>query len=290
MFVYNSHCFKTFNPISVKPPPTHRDALPAQPRLRPGTLLSFLYQQQAGAPWRGFGVLLGTFSSISVHRTALPPFRDKARPTMGFVGLGSTVLLASLVTLAGLCSARSDAPRGVALGFVFDPKATCDPPCEHAGICIRNNTCFCSRGYEGETCQYANCYPKCKNGGECLRPGKCRCPPGYGGRYCHKVTCDGGCWNGGECTAVNGVAKCICPSSWAGSKCQEAICPQGCRNGGVCVAPGICSCPDGWLGGACHTAVCSQPCLNGGKCISPDKCRCRPPYSGARCEERKKSH
>ncbi|XP_056237562.1 von Willebrand factor D and EGF domain-containing protein [Seriola aureovittata] len=212
-------------------------------------------------------------------------------PTMGSVGPGSTVLfLASLVALVGVSSAGSDAPRGVAVGFVFDPKAKCEPPCEHAGICIRNNTCFCSRGYEGETCQYANCYPKCKNGGECLRPGKCRCPPGFGGRYCHKVTCDAGCWNGGECTAVNGVAKCICPSSWTGSRCQEAICPQGCRNGGICVAPGICSCPEGWLGGACHTAVCTQPCLNGGKCISPDKCRCRPPYSGPRCEERKKSH
>ncbi|XP_037310990.2 von Willebrand factor D and EGF domain-containing protein isoform X2 [Pungitius pungitius] len=207
---------------------------------------------------------------------------------MGVVGLASAVLLAASVAL---CSGgRADAPRGVAVGFVFDPKAKCDPQCDHGGICIRNGTCFCSKGYEGETCQYANCYPKCKNGGACLRPGKCRCPPGFGGRYCHKVTCDGGCWNGGECIAVNGVAKCICPYSWAGSKCQEAICPQGCGNGGICVAPGICSCPEGWLGGACHTAVCAQSCLNGGKCISPDKCRCRPPYSGPRCEERKKSH
>ncbi|KAF6727040.1 von Willebrand factor D and EGF domain-containing protein [Oryzias melastigma] len=184
----------------------------------------------------------------------------------------------------------SDAPRGVAVGFVFDPKARCEPACKHAGVCIRNNTCFCAKGYEGETCQYANCFPKCKNGGVCLRPGKCRCPAGFGGRYCHKVTCDGGCWNGGECTAVNGAARCICPSSWTGSKCQHAMCPQGCRNGGVCVAPGICSCPDGWVGGACHTAVCSRSCMNGGKCISPDTCRCRPPFSGPRCSDRKKTH
>ncbi|CAG6014019.1 unnamed protein product [Menidia menidia] len=184
-------------------------------------------------------------------------------------------LLACLLLLApGVCSGGSDAPRGVALGFVFDPKAKCEPPCEHGGVCIRNNTCFCSKGYEGET---SNCYPKCKNGGECLRPGKCRCPPGFGGRYCHKVTCDGGCWNGGECTAVHGAATCICPSSWAG-------------NGGVCVAPGICSCPEGWLGGACHTAVCARPCLNGGKCISPNKCHCRPPFSGPHCGEKKKPH
>ncbi|TRY94148.1 hypothetical protein DNTS_026141, partial [Danionella cerebrum] len=194
-----------------------------------------------------------------------------------------------LLTLTGITLGGSDGPRGVALPFVFDPKATCEPPCRHAGICIRNNTCFCTRGYEGETCQFANCYPKCKNGGECLRPGKCRCPSGFGGKFCHRVVCDGGCWNGGECIAVNGEAKCICPSSWTGSRCQDAICPQGCRNGGACVAPGICSCPDGWIGGACHTALCKKPCLNGGKCVSPDTCRCRAMFSGPQCEERKKS-
>ncbi|XP_012731438.2 von Willebrand factor D and EGF domain-containing protein [Fundulus heteroclitus] len=213
------------------------------------------------------------------------------KPTMGILAHKPAFsLFTLLLTLIGACSGGSDAPRGVAVGFVFDVSARCEPPCGHGGVCIRNDTCFCSRGYEGERCQYANCFPKCKNGGTCLRPGKCRCQPGYGGRYCHKVTCADGCWNGGECTAVNGVAKCICPSSWTGSKCQDAICPQGCRNGGFCVAPGICRCPEGWLGGACHTAVCSQTCLNGGKCISPNKCRCRPHFSGPRCEEKKKSH
>ncbi|XP_023658425.1 von Willebrand factor D and EGF domain-containing protein isoform X1 [Paramormyrops kingsleyae] len=195
--------------------------------------------------------------------------------------------VASLILLAKLGEGRSDASRGVAVPFVFDPKATCQPACKHAGICIRNNTCFCSKGYEGELCQYAACDPKCKNGGECLRPGKCRCPPGFGGKYCHQVVCDGGCWNGGECIAENRVVKCLCPSSWTGSRCEEAICPQGCQNGGSCVAPGICSCPEGWLGGACHVAVCKRPCVNGGKCISPNVCRCRIPFSGPQCEVRK---
>lgn len=73
---------------------------------------------------------------------------------MGLVGLCSAVLLLSLVAL---CSAAgSDAPRGVAVGFVFDPKAKCEPLCKHGGVCIRNNTCFCSKGYEGETCQYGD--------------------------------------------------------------------------------------------------------------------------------------
>ncbi|CAB1333428.1 unnamed protein product [Coregonus sp. 'balchen'] len=129
-------------------------------------------------------------------------------------------LLACLVALVGICLARSDAPRGVAVPFVFDLKATCDPPCQHAGICIRNNTCFCSRGYEGETCQY--------------------------------VKCDSGCWNGGDCIAVNGVAKCICPSSWTGSKCQEAVCHQPCLNGGKCVSPDTCRCRPPYSGPRCE--------------------------------------
>ncbi|XP_053265329.1 wnt inhibitory factor 1-like [Podarcis raffonei] len=161
-----------------------------------------------------------------------------------------------LVACAGLALAQpSKVSRGVAVPFVFDPRAVCDaPPCQHGGLCIRNGTCFCSRGYEGERCQYATCYPKCKNGGKCLRPGKCRCQPGYGGRYCHKVSCEGGCQNGGECISVNGLVKCLCASGWTGSRCQEAVCPQGCRNGATCVAPGICSCATGWVGGACHLA------------------------------------
>ncbi|XP_004560249.2 von Willebrand factor D and EGF domain-containing protein [Maylandia zebra] len=275
MFHANMDCIDLIQSLEKQPQPPPQGALPAPPHHHhPGREV---------LPVSSGDFLLLHPSTASLLFTL--HLSNKAHPAMFFAPL----LFASLMSLAGVCSGGSDAPRGVAVGFVFDLKAKCEPPCEHAGVCIRNNTCFCSRGYEGETCQYANCDPKCKNGGVCLRPGKCRCPPGFGGRYCHKVTCDGGCWNGGECTAVNGVAKCICPSSWAGSKCQEAICPQGCRNGGLCVAPGICSCTEGWLGGACHMAVCSQPCLHGGKCVSPNKCRCRPPFSGPRCEERKKS-
>lgn len=92
--------------------------------------------------------------SISIHRSVPAFYSPFRRPTMGFVALGSAVLC--LASLVAHVSAGSDAPRGVALGFVFDPKATCDPPCEHAGVCIRNNTCYCSKGYEGETCQYGD--------------------------------------------------------------------------------------------------------------------------------------
>lgn len=77
-------------------------------------------------------------------------------PTMASISLFFAATAAVVVALFGLSTAGSDAPRGVAVGFVFDPQAKCDPPCEHAGVCIRNNTCFCSRGYEGETCQYGD--------------------------------------------------------------------------------------------------------------------------------------
>ena len=72
---------------------------------------------------------------------------------------GGLLLLALLAALTGPCASRSDAPRGVANPFVFDPKAKCEPSCKHLGICIRNDTCFCMRGYEGETCQYGDVQP-----------------------------------------------------------------------------------------------------------------------------------
>ncbi|XP_078391801.1 von Willebrand factor D and EGF domain-containing protein [Cetorhinus maximus] len=235
--------------------------------------------------------------TMPLRTTTMPrPAQIEAAPTFIHTVVASTcaeVLYTPIdgeclvLLLLGLCEARSKASRGVVVPFVFDPKAKCDPPCQHVGLCIRNNTCFCSKGYEGDLCQYVTCYPKCKNGGECLRPGKCRCPPGVRGRYCHKATCDGGCLNGGECISVNSVVKCLCSSGWMGSRCQEAICPQGCRNGGSCLAPGICNCQDGWVGGACHLAVCDIPCVHGGKCIAPNVCRCRGSYTGPQCKQKK---
>ncbi|XP_053115136.1 wnt inhibitory factor 1-like isoform X2 [Hemicordylus capensis] len=169
-----------------------------------------------------------------------------------------TLWLLFLASAGGPLLARalpgSKTSRGIAVPFVFDPRAVCSPPCQHGGLCIRNGTCFCSKGYEGELCQY--------------------------------VSCEGGCQNGGECISVNGVVKCLCASGWTGTRCQEAICPQGCWNGGICWAPGICSCATGWVGGACHLALCKLPCRHGGKCVAPDVCKCRSPYSGLQCTKR----
>ena len=69
---------------------------------------------------------------------------------------GSLLLLALLAALTGPCVSRLLGVRRSANPFVFDPKAKCEPSCKHSGICIRNNTCFCMRGYEGETCQYGD--------------------------------------------------------------------------------------------------------------------------------------
>ena len=130
----------------------HSRTLPRPGRHRPvAASLCAAAAAAAGEAWRRLGAFLLHLRPLLLPLTQV--WGDSTSPNMGFVGLGSAVLLAALV---GVCSAGSDAPRGVAVGFVFDPKAKCEPPCEHAGICIRNNTCFCSRGYEGETCQYGD--------------------------------------------------------------------------------------------------------------------------------------
>lgn len=138
---------KTDSPTQPTPTPGHS----------PGTAWVELSMYAAtGATWRGLGTCEGLSppSAPAFCLFSSLPNWDKTKPNM--TAVGPIVLLAALLALVGVCSAGSDAPRGVAVGFVFDPKAKCDPPCEHAGICIRNNTCFCSRGYEGETCQYGD--------------------------------------------------------------------------------------------------------------------------------------
>nr|XP_032823114.1 neurogenic locus notch homolog protein 3-like isoform X1 [Petromyzon marinus] len=152
--------------------------------------------------------------------TLTPPL-----PLLVVVMMVVVLPLATVAASAGSDASPRAAARGVSLPFVFDPRARCEPPCLHHGLCIRNDTCFCGKGFEGERCQFAQCYPKCKNNGQCLRPGKCRCLPGYGGRYCHKAVCEGGCLNGGECVPVHASVKCSCKSGWVGTRCQDGL-PQ----------------------------------------------------------------
>lgn len=93
--------------------------------------------------------------SRSFWRRFLPSAAHQNRIGTGTMGSAAFLLAFSLALIA-VCSGGSDAPRGVAVGFVFDPNAKCEPACRHAGLCIRNNTCFCAKGYEGETCQHGD--------------------------------------------------------------------------------------------------------------------------------------
>lgn len=135
-------CIDLIQSLEKQPQPPPQGALPAPPHHHhPGREV--------------FPVSSGDFLLLHPSTASLLftlHLSNKAHPAMFFAPL----LFVSLMSLAGVCSGGSDAPRGVAVGFVFDLKAKCEPPCEHAGVCIRNNTCFCSRGYEGETCQYGD--------------------------------------------------------------------------------------------------------------------------------------
>nr|XP_032801816.1 von Willebrand factor D and EGF domain-containing protein-like [Petromyzon marinus] len=227
-----------------------------------------------------------TLVKIPASRTISGP-RGAALRTMRPAGRILHLLHLVLLLHQGLRSADAGAAAaGLALPFVYESRARCEPPCRNYGLCVRNDTCFCLHGYQGERCQHATCNPQCKHGGECLRSDKCRCTVGFEGRFCQKASCSGGCMNGGQCVTVLGVSKCSCLSGWGGARCHQAMCSQGCRNGGVCVVPDICSCLPGWHGGACQIAECQKPCLNGGKCVAPDVCRCRHYYRGPRCATR----
>uniref|UniRef100_A0A8C2AWB6 von Willebrand factor D and EGF domains n=1 Tax=Cyprinus carpio TaxID=7962 RepID=A0A8C2AWB6_CYPCA len=206
------------------------------------------------------------------------------------------LLLVALATLAGICLGGSDGPRGVALPFVFDPKATCEPPCKHAGICIRNNSCFCSRGYEGETCQYGEvsrylffivfewkvclcmCMCICESCALYIQLAKTH-------MMCMLISanCYPKCKNGGECLRPG---KCRCPSGFGGKYCHKVACDGGCWNGGECIAvngKAKCICPSSWTGSRCQDAICPQGCRNGGSCVAPGICSCPEGWIGGAC-------
>jgi len=70
----------------------------------------------------------------------------------------------------------------------------CDPPCDN-GVCVSNDTCSCSEGYTGETCDepiVSECVENlCENGGTCTRiaaTSVCTCPDGYTGLLCQEST------------------------------------------------------------------------------------------------------
>ncbi|KAH0627428.1 hypothetical protein JD844_003101 [Phrynosoma platyrhinos] len=217
---------------------------------------------------------------------------------------GPLLLLLLVPAMAAMAAGGlpSKASRGLAVPFVFDPGALCSPPCHHGGLCIRNGTCFCAKGYEGERCQYVipNFFrllnPKLfeqlviqnvKMVGSVsdlenvdvslameedivIKPIFCLV------RIANKNK---------PKISVDRMAQ----SSGTGRKQHPLSCEGGCQNGGECISVNgmvKCLCASGWTGSRCQEALCRLSCHHGGKCIAPDVCRCRPPYSGIQCTKK----
>ncbi|XP_054065466.1 von Willebrand factor D and EGF domain-containing protein-like isoform X2 [Rissa tridactyla] len=189
----------------------------------------------------------------------------------------------------------------------------CDPPCEHGGTCVSQNTCSCAYGFVGPrcetmvcnrhchnggvcvspdeckcrngwsspSCETAVCNPMCLNGGICVRPNTCTCPYGFYGPQCQRAVCIPPCKNGGHCVRTN---VCSCTEGYTGRRCQKSVCDPMCMNGGKCIRPNVCDCPSGWRGKHCNRPVCLQKCLNGGECIGPNICECSGGWVGMLCQ------
>ncbi|PKU35119.1 von willebrand factor d and egf domain-containing [Limosa lapponica baueri] len=128
----------------------------------------------------------------------------------------------------------------------------CDPPCEHGGTCVSQNTCSCAYGFVGPRCETMVCNRHCHNGGVCVSPDECKCRNG-----------------------------------WSSPSCETAVCNPVCLNGGICVRPNMCTCPYGFYGPQCQRAVCIPPCKNGGHCVRTNVCSCTEGYTGRRCQKSK---
>uniref|UniRef100_A0A8C0J2A6 von Willebrand factor D and EGF domain-containing protein n=1 Tax=Chelonoidis abingdonii TaxID=106734 RepID=A0A8C0J2A6_CHEAB len=131
----------------------------------------------------------------------------------------------------------------------------CDPPCEHGGTCVAQNSYSCANGFVGPKCETMICNRHCHNGGKCVSPDECKCKTG-----------------------------------WSSPSCETAICSPVCLNGGICVRPSICACPYDFYGSQCQTALCHPPCKNGGHCVRNNVCTCPEGYAGRRCQKSKLYH
>ncbi|XP_010215300.1 PREDICTED: slit homolog 1 protein-like [Tinamus guttatus] len=135
----------------------------------------------------------------------------------------------------------------------------CDPPCEHGGTCVSQNTCSCAYGFVGPQCETMVCNRHCHNGGICVSPDECKCTNGWSSPSCEIAVCNPVCLNGGICVRPN---TCMCPYGFYGPQCQRAVCVPPCKNGGHCVRTNVCSCPEGYVGRRCQRTspkTCKSP-------------------------------
>ncbi|CAM4534587.1 unnamed protein product, partial [Lepidochelys kempii] len=158
----------------------------------------------------------------------------------------------------------------------------CDPPCEHGGTCVAQNSCSCAYGFVGPRCETMICNRHRRNGGKCVSPDECKCKTGWSSPSCETAICSPVCLNGGICVHPN---TCACPYGFYGPQCQTALCYPPCKNGGHCVRNNVCTYPEGYAGRRCQKSICDPMCMNGGKCISPDVCDCPSGWRGKRCNK-----
>ncbi|XP_068877367.1 von Willebrand factor D and EGF domain-containing protein-like [Aphelocoma coerulescens] len=161
-------------------------------------------------------------------------------------------------------------------------EAQCEPPCEHGGTCLPQNTCSCAYGFVGPRCETMVCNRHCHNGGVCVSPDECQCRHGWSSPSCETAVCNPVCLNGGICVRPN---MCSCPSGFYGLQCQRAVCIPPCKNGGHCVRTNVCSCAEGYTGRRCQKSVCDPTCMNGGKCVHPNVCDCPSGWRGKHCNK-----
>ncbi|XP_077991326.1 uncharacterized protein LOC144445592 isoform X2 [Glandiceps talaboti] len=148
--------------------------------------------------------------------------------------------------------------------------------CLHGGTCYQVDdvdTCECSQGWKGETCdvEITVCQNvTCFNNGTCnyiVIGGNdtyfCSCPDNYGGEHCEKGNCtDKVCLNGGNCYKVKENETCECPEDWTGDTCDDLTVCQNvtCQNNGTCHSAGgndtyFCNCSKSYEGKHCEEGI-----------------------------------
>ena len=147
--------------------------------------------------------------------------------------------------------------------------------CTYGQECLNginvDNTCYCSCGYEGETCNecaedyFTNKCISCTNcnHGTCSN-GSCNCLPGWEGVFCDNskpIPCDPPCQNGGVCSD-DGV--CLCHPNFNQLACQECA-PNH-------FGPNCTECPP------CQNGICAETITGNGTCI------CEPRFEGDLCD------